>query len=121
MERYSQDEDFFKDTETFIYVPEYHLGLEAELAKWLTGRIGAHQRYWFELYKEEERLVDDSWRTTEWSRYGSDFNMNIGLGFKFGNFMIDTVLEHDFLFKGPEFIGGEASGLATKISVNYQF
>lgn len=103
-------------TETFIYVPEYYLGLESEITDWLTGRAGARQSYAFT--SEEFSIGNDS---SESSGYYSDFVINLGLGFKFGDFTIDTVLKHDFLFNGPDFIGGAANGISSHISVKYTF
>ncbi len=106
-----------KTTFTSIYVPEYYLGVESQIAKWLVGRVGANQSYEFGSMKFEPK----GGTTVESSGYDSDFEMCLGLGFKFGNFMIDTVIKNNLLFDGPEFIGGAASGLASHVSIVYNF
>ncbi len=107
----------------YTYVPEYNLAVESQIASWLVGRIGARQNYVF--------FTDTYDPTGDWdnasgqeedtdSFYTSSFNMNLGLGFKFGKFCIDTVLSKSLLHDGPYFIGGTGSGLATQVSVSYK-
>ncbi|HNV62484.1 MAG TPA: hypothetical protein PKN54_05975 [Candidatus Cloacimonas acidaminovorans] len=106
-----------KMSHSFIYVPEYNLAVESQITRWLTGRVGARQNYVF--YSEKDEPSGDG--EFEDSEYQSEFVMNLGLGFNFGKFSIDAVLEHDFLHHGPEFIGGKTNGLASMISLTYQY
>lgn len=112
-----EDEGSNELTETWIYLPEYHIGLESRINNWLTGRLGARQSYAF--YSEKDNPDTES--SVEYSEYQSEFVMDLGLAFNFGHFTIDMVIENDFLFNGPDFIGGNANGIASKISVSYHF
>lgn len=104
-------------TYNYTYVPEYNLALESSILPWLTARVGARQNYVFYSVKDDEGEDE----IEEDSSYDSEFVMNLGLGFNFGRFTIDTVLEKDFLHNGPDFIGGNGNGLASKISLTYSY
>ncbi len=100
--------------------PAYYLAVESQICSWLTGRFGANQDYVHVTqeadYDEESNQEDED---TEF--YEKEYNMNLGLTFKFGNFCIDSVIEKELLFDGPNFIGGRDSGLASNVSVKYKF
>ncbi len=113
----SEDWDGDEESESWIYIPEYHIGLESRITDWLTGRLGARQSYAFYSEKDDP----DAAPSEEASEYISEFQMNLGLAFNFGQFTIDTVLQNDFLFNGPDFIGGNGNGIASRISVTYTF
>lgn len=104
------------DTYTDLFVPEYTIGLESYITKWLTGRVGARQQYDFYKHTNEEGTYN-----YEYGEYDSSFDMNLGLAFKFGKFTIDTVLEKYLIFNGPDFIGGYGDGLASQVSVNFTY
>ncbi len=107
----------------YTYVPEYNLAVESQIASWLVGRVGARQNYLFysRTYDPTGDWDDVSGQEEDTdSYYTSSFNMNLGLGFKFGKFCIDTVLSKSLLHDGPYFIGGTGSGLATQVSVSYR-
>jgi hypothetical protein len=109
-----------KHDDTWMFFPEYNLAVESQICSWLTGRVGANQVYAHvtqEVDYDETMAQED----TEENYYSKDFYMNLGLTFSFGNFCIDSVLEQELLFEGPDFIGGNANGLATEISVKYKF
>ncbi|MBW6514528.1 MAG: hypothetical protein K0B87_07215 [Candidatus Syntrophosphaera sp.] len=106
---------------SWIFVPEYTLGLESQIAKWLTGRVGAIQQYVFYKRTYEADTGSKDVETDEFAQYRSSFDMNLGLAFKFGKFTVDTVLSKSLLHDGPDFIGGQTNGLATQVSVNFAF
>ena len=106
-----------KLTHNYAYVPEYNLAVESNIFRWLTARLGACQNYVFYSVKDDEGGDDNE----EDSFYNSDFVMNLGLGFNFGKFAIDAVLEKDFLHNGPDFIGGNGNGIASMISLTYKY
>lgn len=114
----SVNSDEVKHSYSYIYIPEYTLGLESYITKWLTGRVGAKQQYDFWKHTAEG---PSNYTDSEEGEYDSSFDMNLGLAFKFGKFTIDTVLEKDLLHNGPEFIGGVGDGLATQVSVNFTY
>ncbi len=98
---------------TTLVFPEYNLAIESEIYSWLTGRFGANQ-----VYQNRSISFDDE---VDYEFYEKEYYMNLGLTFSFGNFCIDSVLEQELLFDGPNFIGGKSNGLASDISVKYQF
>jgi hypothetical protein len=100
------------DFNTLVF-PEYNLAIESEICSWLTGRFGANQ-----VYEHLSLEFDDG---SDYKAYAKEFYMNLGLTFSIGNFCIDSVLEQELLFDGPNFIGGKSNGLASEISVKYQF
>jgi hypothetical protein len=102
---------------SYMYIPTYTIGLESQIKPWLTGRIGATQDYAFYGYKNDP----DGPNITEDAEYQSGFSADMGLAFEFGNFTIDTVLSQTLLHDGPNFIGGKSNGLASKVSVNYNY
>ncbi len=109
-----------KADDTWMFFPEYNLAVESKICSWLTGRLGANQVY---AHVTEEMDFDETMaqEDTEDTFYAKNYNMNLGLTFSFGNFCLDTVLEQELLFEGPDFIGGNANGLATEVSVKYKF
>lgn len=116
----NDDKTTIKHDDTWMFFPEYNLAVESQICSWLTGRVGANQVYAHitqEVDYDETMAQED----TEENYYSKDFYMNLGLTFSFGNFCIDSVLEQELLFEGPDFIGGNANGLATEISVKYKF
>ncbi len=116
----NDDKTTTKYDDTWMFFPEYNLAVESQICSWLTGRVGANQVY---AHVSQEVDYDETMaqEDTEENFYSKDFHMNLGLTFSFGNFCIDSVLEQELLFEGPDFIGGNANGLATEISVKYKF
>ena len=115
------DSDSYKSTVEVnaLFFPEYNLAVESQICSWLTGRMGANQSY----VHVTEKMNNNSDTTvdTEDTYYEKNYNMNLGLTFSFGNFCVDSVLEQELLFDGPNFLGGKSNGLASEISVKYKF
>jgi len=103
---------------SYFLFPAYNIGVESQICSWLKGRIGAKQSYRHYSMEDEERMwpsvpvYDPTW-------YSKSFDINLGLAFKFGKFCVDAVVVQDLLFQGPNFIGGDSQGLASKVSVTY--
>ena len=104
---------------TTLFFPEYNLAVESKINSWLTGRFGANQSY--SHITDKMNYNNDNIDDTEDTYYDKNYYMNLGLTFSFGNFCVDSVLEQELLFDGPNFIGGKANGLASEISVKYKF
>lgn len=113
-------ESDFTDSELVLFIPEYTLGLESQVTKWLTGRIGAIQsiQLWKWTHNDD---WEEGFNLYEESDYTPYFDMNCGLGFHFGKFNVDAVLSKRLLHEGPSFIGGMSGGFASHISVNFQY
>ncbi len=84
-------------------------GVEASITRFLIFRIGLSKNFY-----------GRGWEGSQES-FGSEFDYNIGLGFKVEELQIDGLLSRDFLFKGPYLIGGEPVGLFGLLSVRYHF
>jgi hypothetical protein len=108
----------YKDSETTIVVPEYKVGIESQLLPWFIIRAGITQTYVMFSDKVNNFSGDEVYN---FKAYDSMFDSELGLGFKFGDFVLDTVICDQFLFDGPDFIGGTAPGINTKLSLGYNF
>ncbi len=108
-----------EDEMIFLFLPEYNLAVESQITSWLTGRMGAHQSY--AHVTDKVNYFSDNQDDTESTYYQKDYYMNLGLTFSFSNFCVDSVLEQELLFDGPNFLGGKSNGLASEISVKYKF
>ena len=109
----------FKHDRTTLLFPEYNLAVESKINSWLTGRMGANQSYEHVTDTTNSGLTDAD--DIETLSYVKEYNMNLGLTFSFGNFCVDSVLQQELLFDGPNFLGGKSNGLASEISVKYKF
>jgi len=117
----SVNNDEFKDGLSLVFLPEYSLGVESQITKWLTGRVGANQRYVFWKISEESEYSSGNDEIETWANYDSFFDMNLGLALHFGKFTVDTVFTKSLLHDGPDFIGGQTAGLANQVSVKFEF
>ncbi len=111
----SDKEDTY--SESYIYIPEYKIAFETQLASWLTGRVGACQDFYF--YGESDKVNGQD--EINASSYGSSFNAELGFGIQFKRFTIDGVLIDALLFDGPDFVGGTGPGMTSKLSIGYDF
>ncbi len=111
----------FKNTQTYLTLPEYTLGVESRITKWLTGRVGARQNFGIWTWKDEAELESNVNLHDIWSEYEADFDMNLGLAIKLGKFTIDTVFSKNFLHDGPAVIGGSTKGLNSQVSLKFEY
>lgn len=99
---------------TSSMTPMLVFGAESRFNSWMTGRVGAMKTF-FASQKVE------SYDGTEASLATDSFQMAIGLGMALGDFNLDVKLHEDFLFTGPEFIGGSGNPPNVMISAEYNF
>jgi len=82
-------------------MPRFILALESDLTDWLTFRTGCSKDLGKASYKEEwdgdegSYTYEESWTDEEWDA----FSWNLGLGFHFGDFDIDCVINKVVPFK----------------------
>jgi hypothetical protein len=95
-------------------VPMFVFGAESRFNSWMTGRIGASKTFFASHTSENYHGDETSWAT-------DSFQMALGLGMTFGDFNLDVKLHEDFLFTGPEFIGGAGNPPSVMISGEYNF
>ncbi|MBN2184382.1 MAG: hypothetical protein JW746_03540 [Candidatus Krumholzibacteriota bacterium] len=91
-------DDYEDEWETTVKtMPKFILALESDLTDWLTFRTGCSKS--LAKYGYSWSDADDS--EEYWENYDSDFDpftWNLGLGFHFGDFDIDCVLNKDVPF-----------------------
>jgi hypothetical protein len=79
-----------------VTMPKFILALESDLTDWLTFRTGCSKSNsaWAYSYKDGDYEEVEGNSDTSWS----EFAWNIGLGFHFGDFDIDCLLNKDVPF-----------------------
>jgi hypothetical protein len=95
-------------------VPALVFGAESRFNSWMTGRIGARKTFFASHSMENFRGDKTTWAT-------DSFMMNLGIGMNFGDFSLDAMLHENFLFQGPNFIGGYTDPLSLMLSAEYNF
>ena len=82
---------------TTITLPEVNLGVEADVTDWAQVRFGLNHSYVL-----SGSVGDDySWSGSVDENGESNFGWNFGLGFDYGTFTLDMVLENTDLFNDP--------------------
>jgi hypothetical protein len=100
-----------------INLPGIYAGVESQIKPWLTGRFGASQ-----IYRSTTTITDpDEGSETEETNNFKDYALSFGLGFHFGNFTIDGIVNEGLFFDGPNFISGSNEPISTRISLTYDF
>lgn len=95
--------------------PTLVFGAESRFNSWMTGRIGARKTF-FASSSWEGYAGDKSTSATD------SFLMALGLGMVFGDFTLDAMLDENFLFEGPNFIGGSnTTAPSAKLTATYNF
>lgn len=94
--------------------PAFTFGAESRFNSWMTGRIGAMKTFFASSSIE---YADGN----EFSSAADYFEMALGLGMVFGDFTLDAELNENFLFQGPDFIGGIADAPNAKLTATYNF
>jgi hypothetical protein len=107
----------YKSSITTTTMPGVYLGLESKISKWLIGRLGAVQVF----QSEKTTYKPEGGKETQTTSYSSQFKMTFGLGFTFGNFVLDAAFNEGLLFDGPYFISGSAEPIANRLSITYNF
>jgi hypothetical protein len=102
-------------TETLM--PQLFAALETHINSWLTVRFGANKG------ANSKIEIKDNAAATKVTFKGSDFNMDLGIGTKFGPLQLDAILNDNFPHTGPWFISGQSTGTALfpKVTATYAF
>ena len=96
--------------------PGFNIATEIKLTEWMMFRSGAEYTYMWQL---QDYGTKDS-GGYEASNRADSFLWNTGVGFKFGDLVLDGALSHQFLTEGPDFIGGD-SPLFAMVSATAKF
>jgi len=101
-----------------IVMPGFQAGIETDLLKWLTLRLGASQKTtWI---NNKTRFADNA-ATEEEAFSESDFNICFGLGFNFGRLTIDALLNEDQPFNVGYLLSGNPGAPFAEISLKYSY
>lgn len=116
------DTTSWQDDETDWYVPGFNLGVEYELTKWLTARIGMEKE--FGRYDEKEHYGNSPWfyeyKGSFYDPSNQDF-IGTGVGFKFSKFQVDATVGEESFFEGTYLLSGIQKNLFETISVVFTF
>jgi hypothetical protein len=104
-------------TLTVTTLPGLFMGLESEIKPWLIGRLGVAQVYQSTTTKIEPPTGPE----VSFTSRSSDFNVRFGLGFRFGDFLLDAAINEGLVFDGPNFISGGVNPMASRLSITYEF
>lgn len=97
-----------------------NIAAEAKLNETWSARVGA-QKGIFGTSSTTSKDLDKLTETNSSSDTTSAPVISMGASCVVGNLTIDGVIEQALLFDGPYFIGGNANGMASKISVKYNW
>jgi len=93
------------------HIPYIKGGIETELRSWLDIRAGVEKQ----LNPEEQKGVGEG--ASEAEQTHARFQGFIGAGIHIGDWTIDTQVNPDMFFNGPNFISGQVANLNTRVSL----
>lgn len=105
-------------TNNWTDLPYWRVGWEGRVYKWLKVRAGAEKTWLNEKLEfdvddlEPDPLEPQNGRTITKMYFGGDFN--------FGPVVIQYLLDHDFLRRGPYFISGSSGSIFHRFSMFYK-
>ncbi|MDQ7798772.1 MAG: hypothetical protein RDU76_07510 [Candidatus Edwardsbacteria bacterium] len=97
--------------------PAFHLGLEANLADWITVRLGATQSV--VSVKHSIDFADGTSSRSESSE--QPYQLNLGLTLKTGNLNLDLLVNPELLYSGGNIASGSKTWPATSAALSYRF
>jgi len=97
--------------------PAFHLGMEANLANWITARLGATQR--MVSVKHNLDFIDGTSSRSESSE--QPYRLNMGLTLKAGNLNLDLLVNPELLYSGGNIASGSKTWPATSAALSYRF
>ncbi len=116
------DTTFITDEYTEWFVPGFNLGVEYELTKWLTARMGMEKE--FGRYEDKWHPANQAVFFEEKGRFSSpnsqDF-IGLGVGFKFSKFQVDATVGEDNFFEGTYLLSGIQRNLFGTVSAVFTF
>ncbi len=102
------------------YMPGFNLGVEYELVKWLTARIGMEK--WFGKRESKLDTTLPFHRNTKTRFANSDESfVGAGVGFKFSKFQVDATVGDNSLFEGGYILSGVQRNLFGTLSAVFTF
>ncbi|MDP3025880.1 MAG: hypothetical protein Q8O10_10165 [candidate division Zixibacteria bacterium] len=116
------DTTFITDEYTEWFMPGFNLGVEYELTKWLTARMGMEKE--FGRFEDKWHPSNSAFFFEEKGRFSSpssqDF-IGLGVGFKFSKFQVDATIGEDNFFEGTYLLSGIQRNLFGTVSAVFTF
>jgi len=116
------DTTFITDEETAWFMPGFNLGVEYELTKWLTARMGMEKE--FGRFEDKYHYPNSAFFYESKFRFSSpssrDF-IGLGVGFKFSKFQVDATVGEDNFFEGTYLLSGIQRNLFGIVSAVFTF
>jgi hypothetical protein len=112
----------YEETDNYLLLPYFKLGIDAYVVKWLDFRAGVVNQ-WVKNTWEPDFVADESEkRVYSWAETWT----YLGAGVHWGDLSLDAIIAPEFITNGPYFISGEDtdgewSGLAGQVSLLYNF
>ncbi len=100
--------DSGSDRRMTIQLPRATAGAEYDVTSWLAIRGSVNRDFNWTFVKDNN------------SSGASAISTTLGAGAHWGDFIIDAVLNNRMFESGPEFVGGNAAGLANYVTVTYK-
>jgi hypothetical protein len=119
---YSQEYDGTTQADvstTSILLPGIKLSMEHWILGWLALRAGISSRY--HLVFRTEEYADAGTPNVSSNGTYYEFLWTTGLGIDLGNFEFNGTLQTPFLLNGPDFLGGQGSGVFALLNASYNF
>lgn len=104
-------------TNSTITIPGLYMGVESKIRTWLKGRLGVAQVF----QSNTSKVTPNGQPETKTTSYSTPYNVTFGLGFNFGDFVVDAGINEGLFFDGPNFISGSSNAMASRLSATYQF
>lgn len=118
-----------RDSRTNFYaLPYFKLAVETAPFEWMRLRAAAEKFSWRATQSSEHVVRGETATTVRTSSSQAvpsevlaDFNAYLGASFLFQGFVLDLLLDNDFLRRGPSIISGRSGDLALRASLGYTF
>lgn len=106
-----------KTTETTLALPVAHLGLEAQLTRWLTLRLAGTKR--IASTEVVTGFSDQSGRTRKYSDDG--YRLGCGLGIRTGGLALDLSVNPELLYSGGKLLSDSGTWPVSQASLIYRY
>lgn len=98
-------------------VPAVHLGLETQLTRWLTARVGGSK-----YISSSEVTTGYSDGTAKTSKASSDsYQLGCGMGVRIGGFLLDLTINPELLYSGGNVLSGSKTWPVSQVSILYRY
>ena len=106
---YSVSEGDAPESDMFVQLAHFKVGVDQHLLNWLVLRAGANSVTSYDKIGDADAVINTS------------ISSRFGLGFEVGNFTLNADISQNFLHSGPYLVGGQANGFLSNIACIYEF